>query len=50
MSENINVKIPKAMVDHIQKQPWFKYYHNLDDFVVEATRRQMENWMRTEAK
>ena len=51
MSEDVTVKIPKAMVDHIQKQPWFKtHYHDLDDFVMDAVRRLKENYMRTRAK
>ena len=48
--EDGEVKIPKAMADFIRKQEWFKYYHNLKDFVLDGVRLQMESWMRTEAK
>ena len=46
MSEDVTVKIPKAMADAIRKKEWFKLYNDLDDFVVDAVRRQMERWMR----
>lgn len=44
MSEDIMVKIPKAMVDSIQKRAWFKYYRNIEDFILNAMRRSIENW------
>lgn len=50
MSEDVTVKIPKAMANFIRKQEWFKLYDDLDEFVVDAVRHQMETRMRTEAK
>ena len=48
--EDVTVKIPKATADFIDKQEWFKLYRDLDDFVMDAVRHQMERWMRTEVK
>jgi len=45
--EYVTVKIPKAIADYIQKQPWFKLYHDLDDFTVSGVRRETESWKRT---
>ena len=42
--EDVVVKVPKVMVDAIQKRPWFKYYHDIEDFVVDAVRKARENW------
>lgn len=47
MSEGVKVKIPKVVADFIRKQEWFKLYNDLEDFVVDAVRRQVERWMRT---
>ena len=47
MSEDVTVKIPKAMADFIRKQEWFKLYDDLDEFVVDAVRHQMEKRMST---
>ena len=44
------VKIPKPMADWIRNQDLFKLYSDLQEFVVDAVRRQMENWMRVEAR
>ena len=40
--EYVEVKIPKEMVDYVQKQPWFKLYRGLNDFAVSGFRREME--------
>jgi len=45
--EFATVKIPKVTANSIEKQPWFKLYHDLDDFVMAAVRHKMESWMRT---
>ena len=45
--ETVEVKIPKAMADFIHKQEWFKLYDDLDEFVVDAVRHQMERLMST---
>jgi len=51
MSEkDVAVKIPKGMADFILKQKWFKYYRDLDDFVVSGVRREIEAWSLTKAK
>lgn len=44
MSEEIKVKIPKAMVDSIQKRAWFKYYRDIEDFILNSMRSCIENW------
>jgi len=44
MSEEIKVKIPKAIVDSIQKRAWFKYYRDIEDFILNSMRRSIENW------
>jgi hypothetical protein len=49
--EDVNVKIPGALAEDIQNRPWFKcYYNDFDDFVLDATRRQKEHFMRAEQK
>lgn len=36
----IEARMPKAFIDHIQKQKWFiKGYEDLDDFISDAVRR-----------
>jgi len=36
----IEARVPKAFIDHIQKQKWFiKGYEDLDDFISDAVRR-----------
>ena len=42
-SEDVTVKIPKAMADHIKQQLYFKWFRDLDDFVVCAVREKMED-------
>jgi len=42
-SEDVTVKIPKAMADHIKQQLFFKWFRDLDDFVVSAVREKMED-------
>lgn len=32
------------MTDDIQKRAWFKYYRNIEDFILEAIRRSIEDW------
>lgn len=44
MSEEIKVKIPKGMVDSIQKRAWFKYYRDIEDFILNSMRNSIENW------
>ena len=44
MSEDITVKIPKTIVDSIQKRAWFKYYRDIKDFILNSMRRSIENW------
>lgn len=48
--ETVTVKIPKALVDDIPKREWFKLYHDLEDFVVDAVRHRKEAWMRAYAR
>jgi len=43
-SKDIAEKILKAMTDDIQKRAWFKYYRNIEDFILEAIRRSIEDW------
>ena len=42
----VTAKMPKAFVDHIKKQPWFRYYGDLDAFAADALRRLKEDWMK----
>lgn len=44
--ETVTVRIPKVIADYVQKQPWFKLYHDLDDFVTAATRNEKEGWQK----
>ncbi len=44
MSKEIAEKILKAMTEDIQKRTWFKYYRNVEDFVLEAMRKSIEDW------
>lgn len=37
----VPVEIPSAMAEGIQKQPWFKYYDDLSEFVKEAVREHL---------
>ena len=37
-------KIWKALTEDIKKRTWFKYYRGIEDFVIEAVRRSIENW------
>jgi hypothetical protein len=32
------------MTDDIQKRTWFRYYRNVEDFVLEAMRKSIEDW------
>jgi hypothetical protein len=41
------VQIPKATADYIKKQEHFKLYTSLDNFVMEAVRRHLEELIRT---
>jgi len=43
-SKEIAEKTLKAMTDDIQKRTWFKYYRNVEDFVLEAMRKSIEDW------
>jgi len=43
-SEDVTVKIPKAMADAIQRQPYFKLFRDFNDFVVSAVREKMEDY------
>jgi hypothetical protein len=47
MSEKeVTVKIPKEMAKFITDAEWFKkLYRSLEDFVVESTRKRMEQYM-----
>lgn len=41
-----SIKIPSEMVKYIESSEWFNtLYINLEDFVRDATRRFIENWM-----
>ena len=40
------VQIPKATADYIRKQERFKRYTTLDEFVMEAVRRHLDELMR----
>lgn len=44
-SEDVTVKIPKAMADRIQHHPNFKLFLSFDDFVISAVRKEMERYM-----
>lgn len=44
MSDSIEVKIPRGIVAEIQKRVWFKYYRDVEDFILNAMRRTIENW------
>jgi len=41
------VQIPKVTADYIKKQEHFKLYTSLDDWVMEAVRRHLEELIRT---
>jgi hypothetical protein len=45
-TETVKVAIPKAMSNFIEKQEWFKYYRNFEDFVLDAVRLRMEYYMK----
>lgn len=47
-SEDVVLRIPKAMVDDIRKREWFKYYHDIGDFIINAIKKSMENWEKVE--
>lgn len=42
----VTIKVPKAFIDHTEKQPWFRYYDDFEDFVMDAVRQRKESWMR----
>lgn len=44
-SEDVTVKIPKAMADRIQAHPAFKLFRDFDAFVISAVRKEMERYM-----
>ena len=44
-SEDVIVKISKAMADRIQQHPNFKLFRGFDDFVISAVRKEMERYM-----
>lgn len=37
-------KIWKTLTEDVKKRTWFKYYRSIEDFVIEAVRRSIENW------
>jgi Arc/MetJ-type ribon-helix-helix transcriptional regulator len=39
------VQIPETTADFIEKQPFFRLYNDLDDFVMDAVRKQLEKLM-----
>jgi len=41
------VQIPKATADFIEKQDFFKLFTSVDEFVMEAVRRHLEELIRT---
>ena len=44
MSEGVVVTIPTIMVETIRKQAWFKHYHDIGDFILNALKKSIENW------
>lgn len=34
----------KTMTEDVKKRTWFKYYRGIDDFILEAMRKSMEDW------
>ncbi len=32
------------MTEDVKKRTWFKYYRGIDDFILEAMRKSMEDW------
>ena len=45
-AETETINIPKAAADYIRKQEHFKLYTSLNEFVMEAVRRHLEELMR----
>jgi hypothetical protein len=39
------VQIPKATADYIRKQGFFRRYNDLDDFVMDAVRKRLDELM-----
>jgi len=37
-AKTVNVDFPGRMAKLIERQPWFKYYEDLPEFLVEAAR------------
>ena len=44
ISEGVVVTIPTIMVETIRKQAWFKHYHDIGDFILNAVKKSIENW------
>jgi hypothetical protein len=44
MSEGVVVTIPTIMVETLRKQAWFKHYHDIGDFILNAVKKSIENW------
>ena len=44
MSEGLVVTIPLDLVDNIRKRSWFKHYHDMGDFVLNAIKSSIESW------
>ena len=44
-SEDVTVKIPKAMADRIEGHPNFKLFDDFNHFVISAVRKEMERYM-----
>ena len=43
----VEARVPKAFIDHIQKQKWFtRAYQDLDDFIADAMRRLTNHYER----
>ncbi|NIW13944.1 MAG: hypothetical protein GWN31_08435 [Candidatus Thorarchaeota archaeon] len=32
------------MTEDVEKRTWFKYYRDIEDFILEAMRKSIENW------
>ena len=41
------VQIPKVTVDYLRGQDFFRFYNDLDDFVMDAVRKEIEELIRT---
>lgn len=43
-TEDVLIKVPRAMVNHIRNRPWFKHYEDIEQFVREAMRNSVIKW------